>query len=254
MLMAWLDGEPLGTHQAGREDGKGTWTGTAGFRVPERLRERLRERALEGRSHSPVLSVLVRRTQHGQDDYRAARGLTSVTFQGASPAVRWRVRGAAAPDPVRGPLNNGGLYGERKGWHLPGYDDGGWESVSFPRADRRQGVTWYRTTFRLDVPPDVDASVGLTLDDDPARDYRVQVFLNGWNMGEYVNGGTGPRRTLVLPNGILRTRAAANTLALAVLAGDGTTAGPGTVRLTLLGSAAGGVPVAPVAAPGRREP
>ncbi|MEV5661869.1 beta-galactosidase [Streptomyces flaveolus] len=253
MLMAWLDGEPLGTHHVGQEDGNGTRTGTAGFRVPERLRRRLRERAPAGRSPSPVLSVLLRRTQHGQDDYRAARGLTSVTFQGASPAVRWRVRGAAAPDPVRGPLNNGGLYGERKGWHLPGYDDGGWESVSFPRADRRQGVTWYRTTFRLDVPPDVDASVGLTLDDDPARDYRVQVFLNGWNMGEYVNGGTSPQHTLVLPNGILRTRAAANTLALAVLAGDGSPAGPGTVRLTLLGSAAGGVPVAPVASPGRRE-
>ncbi|MFD5449256.1 beta-galactosidase [Streptomyces sp. NPDC127100] len=250
MLMAWLDGEPLGTHDVARQDGKGTWSDTAGFLVPERLRERLGG----GRPHSPVLSVLVRRTQRGQDDGRAARGLTSVVFRGASPAVHWRVRGAVAPDPVRGPLNNGGLYGERKGWHLPGYDDGGWESVSLPRADRRQGVTWYRTVFRLDVPPDVDASVGLAFDDDPARDYRVQVFLNGWNMGEYVNGGKSPQRTLVLPNGILRTRAAANTLALAVLAGGGTPAGPGSVRLTLLGSAAGGVPVAPVASPGRREP
>ncbi|MFG3150951.1 beta-galactosidase [Streptomyces sp. NPDC048219] len=255
MLMAWLDGEPLGTHDAGQgDDGKGTWTGTAGFRVPQRLRERLRDQASEGRPHSPVLSVLVRRTQHDQDDYRRARGLTSVAFRGVSPEVHWRVRGAAAPDPVRGPLNTGGLYGERNGWHLPGYDDGGWESVSFPRADRRQGVTWYRTTFRLDVPPDVDASVGLTLDDDPDRDYRVQVFLNGWNMGEHVNGGPGARRTLVLPNGVLRTRAAANTLALAVLSGGGTPAGPGAVRLTLLGSAAGGVPVTPVASPGRGTP
>ncbi|WP_237518852.1 beta-galactosidase [Streptomyces sp. SID5910] len=247
MLMAWLDGEPLGTHRLDQEGGEGTWTGTAGFRLPAGLRERLGE---EGRSSSPVLSVLVRRTQRGQHDDRAARGLTSVTFGGTSPEVRWRLRGAAAPDPVRGPLNNGGLYGERKGWHLPGYDDGGWESVSLPRADRRQGVTWYRTTFRLDVPPDVDASVGLTLDDDPDRDYRVQVFLNGWNMGEYVAGGAP--RTLALPNGILRTRAAANTLALAVLAGDGTEAGPGTARLTLLGSAAGGVPVTPVASPGHQ--
>ncbi|MFJ8542048.1 beta-galactosidase [Streptomyces sp. NPDC093586] len=253
MLMAWLDGEPLGTHHMEREAEKGTWTATAGFRLPKRLRRRLREGAREGRPDSPVLSVLVRRTQHGQDDPRAARGLTSVAFRGVSPTVRWRVRGAAAPDPVRGPLNNGGLYGERKGWHLPGYDDGGWEPASFPRADRRQGVTWYRTTFRLDVPPDVDASVGLALDDDPDRDYRVQVFLNGWNMGEYVNGAAGAGHPLVLPNGVLRTRAAVNTLALAVLAGGGTPAGPGSVRLALLGSAAGGVPVEPVASPGRRE-
>ncbi|MDT0612056.1 beta-galactosidase [Streptomyces lancefieldiae] len=267
LLMAWLDGEPLGTHRPGREadaKGTGTWTATAGFRVPQELREALRERPDAGGSrvrspaHSPVLSVLVRRTQHDQDAYRAARGLASVAFEGASPRVHWRIRGVAAPDPVRGPLNNGGLYGERHGWHLPGYDDGGWEpvslasSASFPRQDRRQGVTWYRTTFRLDVPPDVDASIGLVLDDDPARDHRVQVFLNGWNMGEYAGGGTGAPQTFVLPNGILRTRAAANTLALAVLADGRSASGPGTVRLKLLGSAAGGVPVTPVASPGRR--
>ncbi|MEU3658667.1 beta-galactosidase [Streptomyces sp. NPDC032940] len=251
MLMAWLDGEPLGTHEVDREDGKGTWSGTAGFLLPRRLRARLRERAAAGQPHTPVLSVLVRRTQHAEDDYRAARGLTSVTFGGVSPEVRWRLRGATAPDPVRGPLNHGGLYGERKGWHLPGYDDGGWESVSLPRADRRQGVTWYRTTFRLDVPPEADASVGLTFDDAPDGGHRVQVFLNGWNMGEYAGGDA--RRTLALPGGILRTRAAANTLALAVLAGGGTPAGPGAVRLTLLGGAAGGVPVTPVASPGRRK-
>ncbi|WP_443032523.1 beta-galactosidase [Streptomyces sp. DH41] len=265
MLMAWLDGEPLGVHHVGREDddGKGTWTATAGFRLPEETREALGKEP----GASPVLSVLVRRTQHDQDAYKAARGLTSVAFEGASPKVAWRIQGAAAPDPVRGPLNHGGLFGERHGWYLPGYDDGGWEPVSLPRADRRQGVTWYRTTFRLDVPPDVDASVGLVLDDDrdydgqdpdhdrdrPDRDYRAQVFLNGWNMGEYVGGPAGEPHTFVLPNGILRTRAAANTLAIAVLAGGEAASGPGTVRLKLLGGAAGGVPVEPVASPGPRR-
>ncbi|MFI8945455.1 beta-galactosidase [Streptomyces sp. NPDC053750] len=259
LLMAWLDGEPLGTQQMGREDededdSRGTWTATPVFRLPQALRDALRERTEPG--NPSVLSVLVRRTQHSQDAYKAARGLTSVAFEGASPDVRWRIRGAAAPDPVRGPLNNGGLYGERHGWHLPGYEDSGWETVSqadFPREDRRQGVTWYRTTFRLDVPPDVDASVGLLLGDDTDRDCRVQVFLNGWNMGEYVSGGAGAPHTFVLPNGILRTRAAANTLALAVLSGGDTASGPGTVRLKLLGSAAGGVPVDPVPSPGRRR-
>ncbi|AQS69763.1 beta-galactosidase [Streptomyces pactum] len=257
MLMAWLDGEPLGTHRMGREDdgGKGTWSATAGFRLPEGLRQALREKARRrpDAGGAPVLSVLVRRTQHGQDDRKAARGLTSVAFEGASPEVEWRIQGAAAPDPVRGPLNHGGLYGERWGWHLPGYDDDGWEPASFPRRDRRQGVTWYRTAFRLDVPPGIDASVGLVLDDDPDRDYRAQVFLNGWNMGEYVNGPAGSPHTFVLPNGILRTRAAANTLALAVLAGGDTASGPGSVRLEPLGGAAGGVPVEPVASPGRRR-
>lgn len=57
------------------------------------------------------------------------------------------------------------------------------------------------------------------------RAYRVQIFLNGWNMGQYVND-VGPQHTFVLPNGILRTRGA-NTLALAVLSDGTTESGPG---------------------------
>ncbi|MCZ9339878.1 beta galactosidase jelly roll domain-containing protein, partial [Streptomyces sp. TRM76130] len=70
----------------------------------------------------------------------------------AAPGAEWRVRGAGTPDPVRGPLNNGGLHGEREGWHLPGGDDRGGEPVASPRTGRRQGETWYRTGFRPDVP------------------------------------------------------------------------------------------------------
>ncbi|MGV9991827.1 glycoside hydrolase family 35 protein [Streptomyces sp. NPDC003374] len=248
LLMAWLDGEPLGTHRMPVPDNgtirRGTWQATARFAVRERLRT-------PGRH---VLSVLVRRMAHDQDGgsrdtHKAARGLTAVDFTGGAPEVRWRIQGAAAPDPVRGPLNNGGLFGEREGWHLPGFPDHDWERATFPRAARRQGVTWYRTTFKLAVDPGVDASIGLTLEDDPHRAWRAQIFLNGWNMGQYVND-VGPQHTFVLPNGILRTRGE-NTLALAVLSELTTPAGPGRVRLTLLGSAAGGVPVTPVACPGR---
>ncbi|MFF0849945.1 beta-galactosidase [Streptomyces sp. NPDC003280] len=249
LLMAWLDGEPLGTHRMPVPDKdttirKGSWDATAVFPVPGRLR----------RSGRHVLSVLVRRMQHDQDGkaldtHKAARGLTAARFKGASPKVTWRIQGEAAPDPVRGPQNNGGLFGEREGWHLPGFPDRDWKPVTFPRAERRQGVTWYRTTFRLSVPGDIDASIGLTLEDDPYRAYRTQIFLNGWNMGQYINN-VGPQHTFVLPNGILRTRGT-NTLALAVLSEFTTESGPGKVGLTLLGKAAGGTPVNPVPSPGR---
>ncbi|MFE9094113.1 beta-galactosidase [Streptomyces sp. NPDC007264] len=243
LLMAWLDGQPLGTHRMPVPDKdtvrKGTWSATATFPVA-------------ARAPGPhVLSVLVRRMQHDEDGrandtHKAGRGLASVTFDvdGAPPAVRWRLQGATTADPVRGPLNTGGLYGERHGWHLPGFADGDWQPAVLPRADRRQGVVWYRTRFRPAVDPGTDASIGLTLTDDPDRAYRVQIFLNGWNMGQYIND-VGPQHTFVLPNGVLDTRGT-NTLALAILA-DGTTAsGPGRVELTLLGRAAGGVPVSPV--------
>lgn len=243
LLMAWLDGVPLGTHRMPVPDNKsvrqGSWAAAASFDVPEKLRK----------AGPHVLSVLVRRMQHdqdgkAQDTHKVARGLTAVTFDGASPKVSWRLQGEVAPDPVRGPQNNGGLYGERHGWHLSSYADGGWEQAELPRAERRQGVTWYRTAFRLAVDPGTDASIALVLDDDPARAYRVQIFLNGWNMGQYVND-VGPQHTFVLPNGILRTRGS-NTLALAVLSDGTTPSGPSDVRLTLLGAAAGGVPVTTV--------
>ncbi|WP_330304342.1 MULTISPECIES: beta-galactosidase [unclassified Streptomyces] len=244
LLMAWLDGKALGTHRMPVPDKKtvrqGSWAATATFDVPDKVGPR-------------VLSVLVRRMQHDEDGaakdtHKVARGLAAVTFDGTSPAVTWRIRGEAAADPVRGPVNNGGLYGERRGWHLPGFADSGWKVVDFPRAERRQGVVWYRTDFRLAVDTAVDASIGLTLTDDPARAYRVQIFLNGWNMGQYIND-VGPQHTFVLPNGLLRTRGL-NTLALAVLSDGNTPAGPGEVKLTLLGSAAGGVPVTTVDSPG----
>ncbi|GGJ12529.1 beta-galactosidase [Streptomyces brasiliensis] len=255
MLMAWLDGHPLGSHRMPVPDKKtvrqGSWADTATFSIAQ-LPEGVREKLTAPGGH--VLSVLVRRMQHDQDGkaldtHKVARGLTEVTFKGASPKVSWRIQGEAAPDPVRGPQNNGGLYGEREGWHLPGFADGGWKPAGFPRADQGQGVTWYRTSFKLSLPGDVDASVGLVLEDDPARAYRVQIFLNGWNMGQYIND-VGPQHTFVLPNGILRTRGT-NTLALAVLSDGTTESGPGQVRLTLLGSAAGGLPVTAVDSPGR---
>lgn len=248
LLMAWLDGRPLGSHRMQAPDGDAAAqdirAATAAFRVPKALRRR----------GPHVLSVLVRPLQHGGDErardpHKAARGLASVGFEGGPRDVEWRIQGAVAPDRVRGPLNNGGLYGERHGWHLPGFDDRDWRAVDFPREERRQGVAWYRTTFRLDIDEELDASVGLTLEDDPERAYRVQVFLNGWNMGQYLND-VGTQHTFVLPNGILRTRGT-NTLALAVPADGTTPSGPGEVRLTLLGVARGGVRVTAVDSPGR---
>jgi hypothetical protein len=111
------------------------WTATATLPVP-------------AGSQGPgphVLAVLVRSMSHQEDGgannaFKTALGLTAVTFGGAAPPVTWRIQGNQGgeqiADPVRGPLNAGGLYGERSGWHLPGYPDHGWDAVSLPNADR----------------------------------------------------------------------------------------------------------------------
>ena len=152
-------------------------------------------------------------------------------------------------DTVRGPMNNGGLYGERAGWSLPGYPDRGWDNMTLPSSSAQPGVGWYRTTFDLDVSKGVDVSLGLTIADDPAKTYRALIFVNGWNLGQYIND-VGPQHTFVLPNGILDPNGT-NTLAIAVIAVIANTAsgGLGSVSLTNLGTVRGGAPLTLVRSP-----
>jgi beta-galactosidase len=96
------------------------------------------------------------------------------------------------------------------------------------------GVAWYRTTVRLDLPRGQDVPVGLRFTDDPARHYRVLIFVNGWQVGQYVND-LGPQRVFTVPQGILRHQGV-NTIALAVWSADAATAGLGQVSLTALGN------------------
>ena len=251
MFLAWLDGTFLGageipTPTSSQSTVQG-WSATVTLSIPA---------ASQG-SGSHVLAILVRPLSHQEDGgannaFKQALGLTSVTFTGAAPKVTWRIQGTLGgetlSDTVRGPLNNGGLFGERSGWHLPGFADQAWTAVSLPHADSRPGVSWYRTTFSLSIPATVDASLGLTITDAAAKPYRAQIFLNGWNIGQYISN-VGPQHTFVLPNGILNQQGA-NTLAIAVLANTTASAGLGTVSLANLGTAAGGVPVTPVLSPG----
>jgi beta-galactosidase GanA len=253
MLQAWADGQYLGAHQmptpTSAQATTQAWSATASFPLP---------RAVTG-GGDHVLAVLMRSMAHQEDGgggnaFKGALGLTAVTFAGGTPTVSWRIQGTLGgeqpADPVRGPLNTGGLYGERHGWHLPGFPTVGWQPVSLPYADGRPGVAWYRTTFRLAVPEGVDASLGLTLTDDPARRYRALIFVNGWNLGQYVND-VGPQHSFVLPNGIIDPRGE-NTLALAVTSADAA-GGLGRVALADLGTAAGGVPLRLVASPAYRR-
>ena len=78
---------------------------------------------------------------------RSMRGLdTAILNSGAE--ISWRIQGNLGGenimDPVRGPMNAGGLYGERNGWHLQGYDDHQWAAVTLPYNTKQMGVSWFR--------------------------------------------------------------------------------------------------------------
>jgi hypothetical protein len=199
-----------------------------------------------------VVSVLVENMGHNDDwiadDYRfkQPRGLVGASLAGSDAPVTWRIQGAdPRADRVRGPLNTGGLYGERAGWHLPDAPTGGWRPATTDQLS--PGITWYRTEFSMKLPRGHDIPVGLRFTGDGA--YRVQIYLNGWQVGRYT-GDLGPQREFVLPAGLLRERGT-NTLALAVVAQD--TAALGDVSLIALGNHRGGVPVRDVRSPGYQE-
>ena len=236
---AWLNGTFLGS----------STTGSGDFAFPAG--------ALRA-DGDDILSVLTVNMGH-EEDYnsangnKAARGLTTASLLGAPVTpITWRLQGVRGGeqqiDSTRGPLSTGGLYGERAGWSLPGFDDRGWAAVSLPAGDTTPGVSWYRTSVALNLPGGQDTSIGLTVTDDPSRRYRAELFVNGWMIGNYVNY-LGPQHSFPIPNGILRTDGR-NTIAIAVWNLDGSTGGLGTVSLTGYGSYASSLRVGPVAAPG----
>jgi beta-galactosidase GanA len=199
-----------------------------------------------------VLSVLTVNMGH-EEDYneasgnKAARGLVGAALTGAPlNTITWRlqgVRGGEAPlDTARGPLAVGGLYGERAGWYLPGYPTDTWQPTSLPASDPTPGVSWYATEVSLSLPRGQDTSLGLTVTDDPSRRYRAELFVNGWDIGNYVNY-LGPQHSFPIPNGVLDPEGT-NDIKVAVWNLDGSTGGLGTVSLTNYGSYASSLAVA----------
>jgi beta-galactosidase len=108
-------------------------------------------------------------------------------------------------------------------------------------------VRWYRTTARLDLPRGQDTPLALEVADGKGgKDYRAQIFVNGWLIGRCL-ADTGPQSRFVIPSGLLDEHGT-NTIALAIWSThDGS--GPGSARLVDLGASAGGIPIGTVRAP-----
>jgi hypothetical protein len=161
-------------------------------------------------------------------------------------------------DLLRGPMNNGGLYGERQGWYLPVKDNApgaGWDAALPGAAPPLAGTYWLRTQFKLDLPKDHDIQLGLAFGDtsvaQSAPHTRVLMFINGWNMGNFISH-IGPQRVFVLPPGILNANGD-NTVTLAVTT-DGQAANAlEPVKLVTLRAVRGGVPVEPVGQSGKLQ-
>ncbi|KAI0629927.1 glycoside hydrolase superfamily [Trametes polyzona] len=164
----------------------------------------------------------------------------------------WKVQGKLGgytgyPDKVRGVLNEGGLFGEREGWHLPGFPMDSSRAHFAPRElsaglpGGRAGVGFFIATVKLDVPPGVDATFSFEYDGGTPRTgapYRALLFVNGWKFGRRV-GDVGPQARFPVPPGILDHHGS-NTIAIALWVTEDTAVHP-TLDLVLEGAVDGGV-------------
>jgi beta-galactosidase GanA len=251
----WLDGRFIGEHEIPAGLPRPITLGAARIALPDSART----------PGEHVIAIMVRSNGHNwdldaDDFHKESRGLVQVSLarpEGPSFAVpvAWKIQGARGgetlPDPARGVANNGGLAGERLGWHLPRFDDRGWPVAGLPAATAPAGTRWYRTSFRLSVPPGQDATLGVAFGDttkprSPGH-YRVLVFVNGWNMGQFI-AHVGPQRVFPVPEGILDHRGD-NVIALAVSSDGAPQNALEDVQLVTLRNVKGGLPVAAVKAP-----
>ena len=244
MLQAWVDGRFLGQHELDTGRSFPETTDTVRFDLG----------TLAPGPH--VVAVMVRNDSHNwdlmaDDAHREARGLiaASLTSTGGrrfAVPIRWRIQGNRGgediADRVRGPFNDGGLYGERAGWHLPGVSGQGWSKAPPGAAPPAPGTYWLRTQVKLDLPRGHDVQLGLAFGaanrPRSGRENRALIFVNGWNLGQFI-AHVGPQRVFVIPPGILDPHGD-NTIALAVTTDGDPANALEPVRLEVLRAVHGG--------------
>ena len=184
------------------------------------------------------------------------RGLFDVAIEGST--ATWKIHGAdadfaakAATNPSGTLYNNGGLGGEKAGFHMPGFDDSKWAKAD--NLHSQAGVTWYRAHVKLNLPANQDTAFRLDINSSRFSSLgdraQATLFVNGWNTGVYI-GDRGPQTSFTIPAGFLNPNGE-NVISIAVAAKeDGM--GPDSVTLRAIHSttkpALGSTP-APTAVP-----
>jgi hypothetical protein len=187
-----------------------------------------------------ILVVVMDNSGHDLRDAAVdPRGITNATLLGPSDRSAggpgyvfsgWKIAGTAGGerniDPVRGPLNEGGLWAERVGAHLPGFPDGDWAAAgtgtgaTTALAVAGAGIRVFRTVVPLRVPDGLDVAVsfrltapGTTTTTNSSSGFaptvegysnrvRVLLFVNGYQYGRF-NPYIGNQVDFPVPPGIL---------------------------------------------------
>ncbi|KAJ3987841.1 glycoside hydrolase family 35 protein [Lentinula detonsa] len=154
------------------------------------------------------------------DDAKSPRGVRGFQINTGN-FTEWKVQGKLGgytnyTDKVRGVLNEGGLFGERQGWHLPGFDTSSWISrnLSAGIPSSEAGIGFFVAKFNLSMPQGYDIPMSFTFLEPLGQPYRVYMFVNGWMMGKRV-ANLGPQWKFPVHEGILNYHGE-NTIAIAL--------------------------------------
>jgi beta-galactosidase len=145
----------------------------------------------------------------GLEAMKSPRGILQYSLSGQeASAISWKLTGNLGGenyrDTVRGPLNEGGLYAERQGFHQPQPPTKDWGSSSPFTGLGKPGIHFYSASFDLDLPSGYDIPLYFNFGNDTSTpaEYRVQLYVNGYQYGKYVNH-IGPQTSFPVPEGIL---------------------------------------------------
>lgn len=185
------------------------------------------------KGHTYVLTVLVDNMGYnenlnpGYDSMKQPRGIVSYGLtdsEGNETKVsKWKLTGnlggESYTDRFRGPLNEGGLFFERQGYHLPSPPLNKFNKSSPFDGLSKPGVKFYAAKFPLHLPsPKYDIPLSFTIDNSTSTDYRAMLYINGFQFGKYVSY-LGPQTEFPVPEGILNYNGD-NWIGLAVWAQD----------------------------------
>lgn len=147
----------------------------------------------------------------GSGTMKHPRGILRYVLSGlkSQSDIRWKITGniggEAYRDRSRGPLNEGGTFAERQGYHLPTPPIASWKTQSpITQGMDQAGIGFFSTTFNLDLPSAYDIPLAFVFGnssssrsstktrerESSAADisvvpYRVQLFVNGFQFGKY---------------------------------------------------------------------
>jgi len=183
--------------------------------------------------HSDIseLAYFSRRSSDELEAFKLPRGIISYSLHSnISHPITWKVQGnvggESPPDLIRTNFNEGGLFAERMGWHLQGFDDSNWESRTpwegFKSSSNNfAGIGFFRSTFNLSLPSDVDAhdiALGFKFSNfsgaEDVGKYRTQLYVQGWQVGKLISD-LGPQT--YFPTGVLNFEGVGeNTVAISL--------------------------------------